>query len=131
MSISLKRYLVVFNTCQNQLVRFDVFLSSNRILLSIPKASILESALNLHNTVQLTSLLSDLRQQALHHLLFRNEGTWKERKRIDRYGNYVSVDERFNKRSMLKGSLSNKATTKLCDLHVRFVELPMKYIAIY
>ena len=51
----------------------------------------LEAALNTHNITQLTTLLTELRQQTVYHLLFRNGGTWKERKRIDRYGNYVSL----------------------------------------
>lgn len=49
----------------------------------------LEAAINTHNTQQLHSLITELRQQTLYHLLFRSGGTWKERKRIDRCGNYV------------------------------------------
>ena len=61
------------------------------MILSIPKASILETAINMHNISQLATLLSELRQQTVHHLLFRTGAGWKERKRIDRYGNYVST----------------------------------------
>lgn len=59
------------------------------VILSIPKASLLEVAINTHNIKQLASLLTELRQQTFYHLLYREQGEWKERKRIDRRGNYV------------------------------------------
>ena len=59
------------------------------MILSIPKASLLEVAINTHNIKQLASLLTELRQQTFYHLLYREQGEWKERKRIDRRGNYV------------------------------------------
>ena len=75
----------------NSLFSF-LFLIIHRILLSVPKALLLEQALNTHDITQLSSLLTDLRQQALFHLLFRTGGTWRERKRIDRAGNYVYLN---------------------------------------
>ena len=59
------------------------------VILSIPKASLLEVAINTHNIKQLASLLTELRQQTFYHLLYREQGEWKERTRIDRRGNYV------------------------------------------
>lgn len=62
---------------------------TSSVILSIPKASLLEVAINTHNIKQLASLLTELRQQTFYHLLYREQGEWKERKRIDRRGNYV------------------------------------------
>lgn len=45
--------------------------------------------MNGRDAAQLRKLLSELRQQAVYHLLFRGEGEWKQKKRIDRHGNYV------------------------------------------
>ena len=84
--------MVISFSFKKQFVIFFFFLLIHRILLSVPKALLLEQALNTHDITQLSSLLPDLRQQALFHLLFRTGGTWRERKRIDRAGNYVYLN---------------------------------------
>ena len=84
--------MVISFSFKKQFVIFFLFLLIHRILLSVPKALLLEQALNTHDITQLSSLLTDLRQQALFHLLFRTGGTWRERKRIDRAGNYVYLN---------------------------------------
>ena len=84
--------MVISFSFKKQFVIFFLFLIIHRILLSVPKALLLEQALNTHDITQLSSLLTDLRQQALFHLLFRTGGTWRERKRIDRAGNYVYLN---------------------------------------
>lgn len=71
---------------------FAPHVKSNSVILSIPKASLLEAAINSHDVKQLTPLLTELRQQTFYHLLYREGGEWKERKRIDRHGNYIFVE---------------------------------------
>lgn len=70
---------------------FLLWFLNRTIILSLPKASLLEAAINSRDIRQISSLLSELRQQTFYHLLFRSGGQWKERKRIDRHGNYVSI----------------------------------------
>ena len=84
--------MVISFSFKKQFVISFLFLIIHRILLSVPKALLLEQALNTHDITQLSSLRTDLRQQALFHLLFRTGGTWRERKRIDRAGNYVYLN---------------------------------------
>ena len=72
---------------------FTSHVKSNSIILSLPKASLLEAAINARDTKQIAPLLSELRQQTFYHLLFRNGGEWKERKRIDRHGNYILIEK--------------------------------------
>ena len=63
----------------------------DRVILTLANASKIEEALNMQNIKVLSPIITDLRQHTLQFLLFRNEGKWKESKRIDRYGNYVTL----------------------------------------
>lgn len=67
----------------------QLFLDLFTIILSHPKATLLEAAVNGRDVGQLRKLLGELRQQAVYHLLFQSGGEWKQKKRIDRHGNYV------------------------------------------
>ena len=78
------------------------------VILSIPKASLLEAAINSHDVKQLTPLLTELRQQTFYHLLYREGGEWKERKRIDRHGNYVSPSSRPNSQIFVERPMSQQ-----------------------
>jgi hypothetical protein len=62
----------------------------------VAKASLLEAAINGHDAKEMSKLLSELRQQTFYHLLFRDGGDWKERKRIDRHGNYIYIERPTN-----------------------------------
>ena len=88
------------------------------VILSIPKASLLEAGINSHDVKQLTPLLTELRQQTFYHLLYREGGEWKERKRID-----------LIPRSSWSVPCHSRATTAFCAPRARSAATPRKSTA--
>ena len=93
--------------------------------------TLLEAAVNSRDITQLGKLLSELRQQTFYHLLFRNGGEWRERKRIDRHGNYVGAHSRIHSRSLLKSHRHLRETITCFDQLVKWAVMQRRCIVIY